>query len=35
MRNVLSRQSTGFVADLTGIVIVSAYSCGAMGPNPY
>ena len=35
MRNVPSRQSTGFVADLIGIVIVSVYSCGGMGPNPY
>lgn len=27
------RRSTGFVADLTGIVIVSVYACGGMRQN--
>jgi hypothetical protein len=27
------RRSTGFVADLTGIVIVTVYACGGMGQN--
>ena len=35
MRDVPSRESTGFVADLTGIVILGVYSCGGIGPNPH
>jgi hypothetical protein len=35
MRKVPSRESAGFVADLTGIVIVRVYSWGSVGADPH